>query len=247
MGKEFEAEQAAIGLRKIENDVKPKLTSSDTISSGFASPSVYPSTSSTSHEPSDEITSFDDFTQDLPLPPPVDLPLTDNGSLRSEIPAPPPPPEDHLQSIPPPPPVSTSPPIISQPPPPPPVNIPPPPPLPSNIPAPPVLDSAIPPPPPVLSGGLAPPADAAQDSGLAGALKNVSLKKAEPKPQAESGISDLLQAIREGYKLKKVVQKEPKPRHDNDVAYILSRRIAVDYSDDDDDSDYSYDDNEWED
>uniref|UniRef100_A0A8C4X8C1 Wiskott-Aldrich syndrome protein family member n=1 Tax=Erpetoichthys calabaricus TaxID=27687 RepID=A0A8C4X8C1_ERPCA len=61
--------------------------------------------------------------------------------------------------------------------------------------------------------------------------------------------SDLLSAIRMGIQLKKVQeQREQEAKREpvgNDVATILSRRIAVEYSDSDDDSEF--DDNEWSD
>ncbi|XP_068457135.1 actin-binding protein WASF3 [Clinocottus analis] len=71
---------------------------------------------------------------------------------------------------------------------------------------------------------------------------------AETKP-VRDGRSDLLFAIRMGIQLKKVQeQQEQQNRREpvgNDVATILSRRIAVEYSDSDDDSDL--DENEWSD
>ncbi|XP_069046052.1 actin-binding protein WASF3 [Lepisosteus oculatus] len=71
--------------------------------------------------------------------------------------------------------------------------------------------------------------------------------------EASQGItdarSDLLSAIRMGIQLKKVQeQQEQQAKREpvgNDVATILSRRIAVEYSDSDDDSEL--DDNEWSD
>ncbi|XP_009300273.1 actin-binding protein WASF3 [Danio rerio] len=68
--------------------------------------------------------------------------------------------------------------------------------------------------------------------------------------QAGAGArSDLLSAIRMGIQLKKVQeQQEQQAKREpvgNDVATILSRRIAVEYSDSEDDSEL--DDNEWSD
>ncbi|XP_074467810.1 actin-binding protein WASF3 [Sebastes fasciatus] len=72
--------------------------------------------------------------------------------------------------------------------------------------------------------------------------------RAETKP-VRDGRSDLLSAIRMGIQLKKVQeQQEQQNKREpvgNDVATILSRRIAVEYSDSDDDSEL--DENEWSD
>lgn len=61
--------------------------------------------------------------------------------------------------------------------------------------------------------------------------------------------SDLLSAIRMGIQLKKVQeQREQEAKREpvgNDVATILSRRIAVEYSDSEDDSEF--DENDWSD
>ncbi|KAL7835041.1 hypothetical protein SRHO_G00292880 [Serrasalmus rhombeus] len=63
------------------------------------------------------------------------------------------------------------------------------------------------------------------------------------------GRSDLLSAIRMGIQLKKVQEQQEqqakRERVGNDVATILSRRIAVEYSDSEDDSELE--DNEWSD
>ncbi|XP_051902682.1 actin-binding protein WASF3-like isoform X1 [Hippocampus zosterae] len=94
-----------------------------------------------------------------------------------------------------------------------------------------------PPPPP-----LPPPSVPSHLSGLSGSII------AEMKPVRDVR-SDLLSAIRMGIQLKKVQeQQELQSKRDpvgNDVATILSRRIAVEYTDSDDDSDL--DDNEWSD
>ncbi|KAM9781406.1 actin-binding protein WASF3-like [Syngnathus typhle] len=91
-----------------------------------------------------------------------------------------------------------------------------------------------PPPPPLL-----PPATS---SHLSGSVRT------EIKPLRDVR-SDLLSAIRMGIQLKKVQeQQELQNKHDpvgNDVATILSRRIAVEYTDSDEDSEL--DDNEWSD
>ncbi|MEQ2171198.1 Wiskott-Aldrich syndrome protein member 3 [Goodea atripinnis] len=72
--------------------------------------------------------------------------------------------------------------------------------------------------------------------------------RTEMKPVRDAR-SDLLSAIRMGIQLKKV--QEQQELHNkrepvgNDVATILSRRIAVEYSDSEDDSDL--DENDWSD
>ncbi|NXE25096.1 WASF3 protein, partial [Ardeotis kori] len=104
---------------------------------------------------------------------------------------------------------------------------------------------APPPPPP------GPPAIAASPAHLASPPAPV----VEPrKPQIplmpmSDARSDLLAAIRRGIQLRKVQeqweQEAKKEPVGNDVATILSRRIAVEYSESDDDSEL--DDNEWSD
>ncbi|KAM9602634.1 actin-binding protein WASF3 isoform 3-T3 [Morphnus guianensis] len=75
-------------------------------------------------------------------------------------------------------------------------------------------------------------------------------KRHEPvQPPVSDARSDLLAAIRMGIQLKKVQeQREQEAKREpvgNDVATILSRRIAVEYSDSDDDSEF--DENDWSD
>ncbi|KAG3292770.1 actin-binding protein WASF3 isoform X2 [Ictidomys tridecemlineatus] len=75
-------------------------------------------------------------------------------------------------------------------------------------------------------------------------------KRPEPaQPPISDARSDLLAAIRMGIQLKKVQeQREQEAKQEpvgNDVATILSRRIAVEYSDSDDDSEF--DENDWSD
>ncbi|XP_028633856.1 wiskott-Aldrich syndrome protein family member 3 isoform X1 [Grammomys surdaster] len=75
-------------------------------------------------------------------------------------------------------------------------------------------------------------------------------KRSEPaQPPISDARSDLLAAIRMGIQLKKVQeQREQEAKREpvgNDVATILSRRIAVEYSDSDDDSEF--DENDWSD
>ncbi|NXW10434.1 WASF3 protein, partial [Fregetta grallaria] len=74
-------------------------------------------------------------------------------------------------------------------------------------------------------------------------------KRHEPaQPPISDARSDLLAAIRMGIQLKKVQeQREQEAKREpvgNDVATILSRRIAVEYSDSDDDSEFE---NDWSD
>ncbi|KAF7649443.1 hypothetical protein LDENG_00141430 [Lucifuga dentata] len=69
-----------------------------------------------------------------------------------------------------------------------------------------------------------------------------------PKPVSDAR-SDLLQAIRQGFNLRKVEAQREQEKRDhfgNDVAAILSRRIAVECSDSEDDSS-EFDDEEWSD
>ncbi|NXW58116.1 WASF3 protein, partial [Eurystomus gularis] len=75
-------------------------------------------------------------------------------------------------------------------------------------------------------------------------------KRLDPaQPPISDARSDLLAAIRMGIQLKKVQeQREQEAKREpvgNDVATILSRRIAVEYSDSDDDSEF--DENDWSD
>ncbi|XP_075958538.1 actin-binding protein WASF3-like [Anarhichas minor] len=104
-------------------------------------------------------------------------------------------------------------------------------------PVPPPGSHMFPPPPPL------PPQ--AASSHLAGRSEG---GRAQTKP-VRDGRSDLLSAIRMGIQLKKVQeQQEQQNKREpvgNDVATILSRRIAVEYSDSDEDSEL--DENEWSD
>lgn len=156
-----------------------------------------------------------------PPPPPsgFDGPPAPPPPAFSSAPAPPPPP-DMAAVAPPPPPLSTG---GGPPPPPPPPPPPGPPPPPSDYSA---------PPPPSSGGGLA------ASSG----------PKPQPAPVSD-GRSDLLQAIRQGFNLRKVEAQREQEKRDhfgNDVAAILSRRIAVECSDSEDDSS-EFDDEEWSD
>ncbi|XP_072899901.1 actin-binding protein WASF3-like isoform X2 [Hemitrygon akajei] len=109
------------------------------------------------------------------------------------------------------------------------------------------LGPPVPPPPP-------PPALPAPPSSLASSPMHSQLvvenKRHEPtSTPLNDARSDLLAAIRVGIQLKKVQeQREQEAKREpvgNDVATILSRRIAVEYSDSDDDSEF--DENDWSD
>lgn len=115
-------------------------------------------------------------------------------------------------------------------------------PLPPGFPLPPVPPGSrmippppVPPPPPAMP---APPPPEGVSNGKRGELQ-----------PATNARSDLLSAIRMGIQLKKVQeQQEMQAKREpvgNDVATILSRRIAVEYSDSEDDSEL--DENEWSD
>lgn len=70
------------------------------------------------------------------------------------------------------------------------------------------------------------------------------------RPHTEDNVrSDLLKAIRDGISLKKTEQNEAKDKAGqglSDVASILARRVAVEFSDSDDcPSDSEYDSDDW--
>ncbi|XP_037656236.1 wiskott-Aldrich syndrome protein family member 3 isoform X3 [Choloepus didactylus] len=102
-----------------------------------------------------------------------------------------------------------------------------------------------PPPPPGPPG-----ASSSLSSSPMHAPPGAEAKRQEPaQPPISDARSDLLAAIRMGIQLKKVQeQREQEAKREpvgNDVATILSRRIAVEYSDSDDDSEF--DENDWSD
>ncbi|KAK2828579.1 hypothetical protein Q5P01_019613 [Channa striata] len=109
-------------------------------------------------------------------------------------------------------------------------------------PVPPPGPRAVPPPPGPPPPPLPPPAAASHRAGYS------EDNKPEAKPVRDAR-SDLLSAIRMGIQLKKVQeQQEQQNKREpagNDVATILSRRIAVEYSESDEDSEL--DENEWSD
>ncbi|XP_051520293.1 actin-binding protein WASF2-like [Myxocyprinus asiaticus] len=163
--------------------------------------------------------------------------------------APPPPPPPGGMVPPPPPPGYDSPPS------PPPAfsnniaSIPPPPPMEACNPAPPPPPmSGGPPPPPPPPPPPGPPPPSASGPPSSGGVPAAPTPKAQPAPAAD-GHSDLLAAIRQGFNLRKVEEQREQEKRDhmgNDVAAILSRRIAVECSDSEDDSS-EFDDDEWSD
>lgn len=191
-----------------------------------------------------------------PPAPPMGSPPAARPS-QAPPPAPPPPPPPGM-GIPPPPPgfdaPPSPPPMTSSPtypappaPPPPPMAAtmpPPPPPAPmgGGPPPPPPPPPPPGPPPPSFNGPAAPP----PPSG--GGLAPTPKPAPAPEPVSDAR-SDLLQAIRQGFNLRKVeAQREQEKKVDtgNDVAAILARRIAVECSDSEDDSS-EFDDDEWSD
>ncbi|XP_069612824.1 actin-binding protein WASF2 [Ranitomeya imitator] len=186
-----------------------------------------------------------------PINPPLTTPSgLPNGGRPNFSPPPPPPASIFPETtyLPPPsPPVCPSAPGFPAPPPPtdytavspvppppaPPAGGPPPPPPPPPPPGPPPLG---PPPPPFFS-----PQDG--DSGSQPPKPKSSL------PPVSDVRSDLLSAIRQGFQLRKVEEQLEHEKRDvggNDVATILSRRIAVEYSDSEDDSS-EFDEDDWSD
>lgn len=174
-----------------------------------------------------------------PPPPPMGVPppLPPMGFASPGTPPPPSPPSfpphpDFAAPPPPPPPPATDypmpPPPLSQPsggapPPPPPPPPPGPPPLPFSG-----ADGQPAAPPPPLSDATKP------KSSL---------------PAVSDARSDLLSAIRQGFQLRRVEEQREQEKRDvvgNDVATILSRRIAVEYSDSEDDSS-EFDEDDWSD
>lgn len=144
-------------------------------------------------------------------------------------------------------------------PPPPPAPSPPPPPVPE---APPPSSSSAPipppppPPPPPVENGLVRKVNGSLPNSSNSPKKSITspptLKKAPPivKNPQEEVRSDLLKAIRDGIALKKVEAKEEqensKGQGMSDVATILARRVAVEFSDSDDcASESEYDSDDW--
>ncbi|XP_058857085.1 actin-binding protein WASF3-like isoform X4 [Acipenser ruthenus] len=171
------------------------------------------------------------FVPPAPPPPP---PVIPSAQTAFDSPAAPPAP------LPPSTVTAVSRPYSPSPPPAPPISFPPPPPQPPSG-GPPV---APPPPPP---GPPTPPPSTAHTASPSAAQD--SRKSQIPLVPMSDARSDLLAAIRRGIQLRKVQeQREQEAKKEpvaNDVATILSRRIAVEYSESDDDSEL--DENEWSD
>uniref|UniRef100_A0A8P4GDW7 Wiskott-Aldrich syndrome protein family member n=1 Tax=Dicentrarchus labrax TaxID=13489 RepID=A0A8P4GDW7_DICLA len=111
-----------------------------------------------------------------------------------------------------------------------------------------------PPPPPVSGAHAAPPPPGPPPPPLPAGVSHFTVHKMSSSAPAETTVvndarSDLLAAIRMGIQLKKVQeQQEQQAKREpvgNDVATILSRRIAVEYSDSEDDSELE--ENDWSD
>ncbi|NXO83127.1 WASF2 protein, partial [Sitta europaea] len=102
---------------------------------------------------------------------------------------------------------------------------------------------APPPPPPLMENTLDGPPPPPPPSDTSSSKPKSSL------PAVSDARSDLLSAIRQGFQLRKVEEQREQEKRDvvgNDVATILSRRIAVEYSDSEDDSS-EFDEDEWSD
>lgn len=154
-------------------------------------------------------------------------PEPQNNIINNDLPPPPPVPKAS-------PPKSTSP-----------INAPPPPPLPPPPPMPTMTNGPTPvsPPPaaPMINGdakimGCSPP-------------KLTPVKDRNNKPSMADPRNDLLKAIRDGIKLRKVEKIEQKEVERgnglHDVASILARRVAVEFSDSDSASESEYDSDGW--
>uniref|UniRef100_G3SXE8 Wiskott-Aldrich syndrome protein family member n=1 Tax=Loxodonta africana TaxID=9785 RepID=G3SXE8_LOXAF len=178
-------------------------------------------------------------------------------------PAPPPPPP-MIGAPPPPPPVGFGTP--GTPPPPSPPSFPPhpdfaapppPPPPPAvdypTLPPPPLSQPAggapPPPPPPPPPGPPPPPFSGADGQPAMPPPLSDAPKPKSSLPPVSDARSDLLSAIRQGFQLRRVEEQQEQEKRDvvgNDVATILSRRIAVEYSDSEDDSS-EFDEDDWSD
>ncbi|CAL4076898.1 unnamed protein product, partial [Meganyctiphanes norvegica] len=173
--------------------------------------------------------------ESLPPPPlpPVMPSLTDrqtNGQIGHEPELPPPPdtPDKDPPPPPSPPPIPPAPPMM-----PPPTNGPPAPPMPPPQPAPAQGRPSL-----LRNGDL---------QSQKNILRPVKDRKLKPEPETD-GRSDLLKAIRDGIKLKKVEETKPNPKNEpeGDVASILQRRFAFEVSDSESSSDSEYDSDEWD-
>ncbi|XP_036035948.1 wiskott-Aldrich syndrome protein family member 2 [Onychomys torridus] len=165
------------------------------------------------------------------VPPP--LPPIGFGSPGTPPPPSPPsfPPHPDFAAPPPPPP----PPATDYPMPPPPLSQP--------------SGGAPPPPPPPPPPGPPPlPFSDVQPAAPPTPLSDATKPKSSL-PAVSDARSDLLSAIRQGFQLRRVEEQREQEKRDvvgNDVATILSRRIAVEYSDSEDDSS-EFDEDDWSD
>ncbi|KAG8451253.1 hypothetical protein GDO86_003474 [Hymenochirus boettgeri] len=193
-------------------------------------------------------------------PPAPPTPLGGRPSF-SPPPAPPPPPPlvgpvPDSSYLPPPSPPPVCPPAPGFPAPPPP-----PPPAPTyhdyppaspHSPAPPAAVVGPPPPPPPPPPPGPPPPGPPPPPSFSYSEGELAAPSSKPKtnlPPVSDARSDLLSAIRQGFQLRKVEEQMEHEKRDvggNDVATILSRRIAVEYSDSEDDSS-EFDEEEWSD
>lgn len=172
-----------------------------------------------------------------PVSPPPPPPLPGQNSKPMSPPPPPPPSiQSPVSQFPPPPPYEVPSPadaLLPPPPPPPPPTVGPPPPPPPGV---------MPPAPPTPTGG----AGGVVTGNL---LQSVALRSAPAPEPVVDPRNDLLSAIRHGMNLRQTQQVTKEERKEigmgNDVASILARRIAVEFSDSDD-SDFS-DDGDWSD
>ncbi|XP_040193919.1 wiskott-Aldrich syndrome protein family member 2 [Rana temporaria] len=190
-----------------------------------------------------------------PPAPPISSPISGRPSFSPPLAPPPPPPPAGIFPDPsylPPPSPPACPPMPGFP-------APPPPPVPSVMdyapaspvppPAPPAGGPPPPPPPPPPPGppppGPPPPPAFPKIEG-----ESLTPKAKTSLPPENDPRSDLLSAIRQGFQLRKVEQEqlehEKRDVGGNDVATILSRRIAVEYSDSEDDSS-EFDEDDWSD
>ncbi|XP_041069342.1 wiskott-Aldrich syndrome protein family member 2 [Carcharodon carcharias] len=196
------------------------------------------------------------------IPPPAPPPGPPVGVGPAPPPAPPPPPpfmgpDGHVPPVAPPPPPPSMPPMqsnqnfhgIDAP------SVPPPPPPPTDqfpaAPVQPFLSSgggSGPPPPPPPPPPPGPPPPLSFSSAPVPPPPSSEPKPKASLPAVSDARTDLLSAIRQGFQLRKVEeqreQEEKRDRVGNDVATILSRRIAVEYSDSEESE---FDDEEWSD
>ncbi|XP_066428883.1 actin-binding protein WASF2 [Eleutherodactylus coqui] len=224
--------------------------------------------------PNEDVPSPPSASDDSLPPPPMEFSSPGNSnrsSLVNQMHPPPAPPSGpptggrpSFSPPPPPPPAGAFPEITYLPPPSPPecppapgFPAPPPPPVPSGIdyaaisPVPPPAGGPPPPPPPPPPPGPPPPGPppppsfSPQDGD---SIPQITKPKTSLPPVSDVR-SDLLSAIRQGFQLRKVEEQLEHEKRDiggNDVATILSRRIAVEYSDSEDDSS-EFDEDDWSD